>query len=162
MSDQLIEQLLDTWAIHNRITRFVLAAISDDALAGVSASGGRSVREQYAHLHNVRLMWIEAAKPELMAGLQKIPTKTKAEKDAITRAVIESSLSASEAAIAEMLREGLKTGRIKGFKPHPVAFLGYLIAHESYHWGEIGIILTQAGTPLDQKTAYGMWEWGVR
>jgi uncharacterized damage-inducible protein DinB len=40
--------------------------------------------------------------------------------------------------------------------------MGYLISHESYHRGEIGIILTQAGYKLDQKIAYGMWEWGKR
>lgn len=158
----MLVQILETWAIHNRITHYVLDAIADEALGGVGASGGRSVREQYAHLHNVRLMWLEAAKPALMEGIQKIPTKTKADKEAITREVIVNSLKASEAAIAELLKHGFETGRISGFKPHPMAFVGYLIAHESYHWGEIGIILTQAGTPLDQKTAYGMWEWGVR
>lgn len=30
-----------------------------------------------------------------------------------------------------------------------VAFLGYLISHESYHRAETGIILTQGGHPLD-------------
>lgn len=53
-------------------------------------------------------------------------------------------------------------GKIKGFRPHASAFLGYLVAHESYHQGEIGLILGQAGLPLDKKVAYGMWEWGVR
>jgi len=31
--------------------------------------------------------------------------------------------------------------------------LGYLISYESYHRGEVGIILTRSGYPLDQKTA---------
>ena len=39
---------------------------------------------------------------------------------------------------------------------------GYLIAHESYHHGEIGVALAQLGHPLDKKAAFGMWEWGVR
>jgi hypothetical protein len=41
-------------------------------------------------------------------------------------------------------------------------FNDYLVAHESYHHGEIGIILTLSGQPLDMKTAFGMWEWGIR
>ncbi|MDQ6694251.1 MAG: hypothetical protein M3014_07495 [Chloroflexota bacterium] len=53
-------------------------------------------------------------------------------------------------------------GKIKGFKPHAVAFLGYMIAHESYHHGEIGLLLGQMGHPLDKKVAYGLWKWGVR
>jgi hypothetical protein len=57
---------------------------------------------------------------------------------------------------------GLAAGKIKGFKPHPHAFASYLIAHEHYRLGEIGVALTQSGYPLDKKTAFGMWEWGVR
>jgi uncharacterized damage-inducible protein DinB len=53
-------------------------------------------------------------------------------------------------------------GKIKGFKPHAAAFLGYLISHESHHRGQIALSLKQAGKPLDKKIAYGLWEWGVR
>jgi hypothetical protein len=52
---ELAEQLVETWAIHGRIVLYVLDAIPDEALAGVSATGkGRSVGAQFAHLHNVR------------------------------------------------------------------------------------------------------------
>lgn len=53
-------------------------------------------------------------------------------------------------------------GRIKGFKPSVTAFVGYLISHESYHQGDIGVRLTESGFPLEKKTNFGMWEWGVR
>ncbi|MDQ2888166.1 MAG: hypothetical protein M3Y39_19015 [Chloroflexota bacterium] len=52
-----------------------------------------------------------------------------------------------------MLRTAFERGgKVKGFKSHAVAFLGYLISHESYHRGEIGIILTQAGPSTGQKS----------
>ena len=53
-------------------------------------------------------------------------------------------------------------GKVKGFKPHAVAFLGYLISHESHHRGQAGWALKSSGRPLDQKTAFGLWEWGTR
>ena len=53
-------------------------------------------------------------------------------------------------------------GKIKGFKPHAVAFLGYLIAHESHHRGQVGWTLKNSDHPLNKKTAFGLWEWGVR
>jgi uncharacterized damage-inducible protein DinB len=34
-----------------------------------------------------------------------------------------------------------------------------MIAHEAYHHGEIGIMLTQAGFPLPKETAYAIWDW---
>jgi uncharacterized damage-inducible protein DinB len=54
------------------------------------------------------------------------------------------------------------SGKVKNFKPHATAFLGYLISHESHHRGQIGWTLKHSGHPLDQKIAFGLWEWGVR
>lgn len=110
----------------------------------------------FAHLHNVRLMWLELT-PELLRGLAKVERDKAADKKLLRR-----SLEASGRAMEALLKQGIAAGKIKGFKPHPVAFLGYAIAHESYHLGEIGMTLKQAGYPLDQKIAYGMWEWGKR
>ncbi len=154
---ELIDQLVDTWTIHNRINLYLLDAIDPAALSGVSASKGRSVAAQFAHIHNVRLMWLKSAQPALLDGLEKVETKPQPDKDQLR-----SALEASGMTMATVIRDGLTSGRIKGFKPHPTAFLGYLIAHESYHRGEIGIVLTQCGHPLDDKTSYGLWEWGVR
>jgi|SRR5436190_8119660 len=154
----MITQLVDTWNIHNRINLYILDAIPDEALTGVSTSKGRSVAEEFAHIHNVRLMWLQSASPELMAGLAKIEKAQAANKALLAR-----SLGESGHAIAELLGKAIEAGgKVKGFKPHATAFMGYLISHESYHLGEIGIILAQSGHPLDKKVAYGMWEWGVR
>ena len=152
------EQLLETWAIHSRVVLYVLDAVAPEALGDVGAGKGRSVGEQFAHIHNVRLLWLKSAAPALLAGLEKI------ERPAATdKALLHGSLAASGEAIGALLREALATGgRVKGFKPHAAAFLGYLIAHESYHQGDLGVALAQSGHPLDRKTAYGMWEWGVR
>ena len=158
-STDLSEQLLDTWNIHDRINLYLLDAISPDALTGVSASKGRSVGEQFMHIHNVRLMWLQHAAPELMEGLVKIEK----ERAATNKELLQRSLAASGRAIAMLLSKGIDNGgKIKGFKPHVTAYLGYMISHESYHRAEIGMILTQAGHPLDKKTSYGMWEWGTR
>lgn len=152
------EQLLETWHIHNRVNLYLLDAIPDAALASVSASKGRSVGEQFAHLHDVRLMWLKSAAPELLSGLDKFPKGS-----ATDKANLRQALERSGDAVAELLRRALAAGgKVKGFKPHAVAFLGYLIAHESHHRGHIGLMLKQTGHPLDKKTAFGLWEWGVR
>ena len=151
------EQLLETWDIHNRINLYMLDAVPAEALDAVSASKGRSVAEQFAHVHNVRLMWLQSTEGAIPSGLAKV------EKDAAPdRALLRRTLEDSGAAIGALLRRSLEGGRVKGFKPHAVAFLGYLISHESHHRGQIALTLKQAGHPLDRKVAYGIWEWGTR
>jgi uncharacterized damage-inducible protein DinB len=149
--------LLDTWAIHNRIHLYLLEALSDDALRGQLASGGRDVAHQLAHVHDVRLMWLNAAAPDLLDGLRKFGSAS-----APSAADLSAALTTSGDAISTLIDHGLQTGRIKGFKPHPAAFVGYLIAHESSHRGEVGVALTQSGHKLPDKVAYGLWEWGAR
>ncbi|HEX8218925.1 MAG TPA: DinB family protein [Chloroflexia bacterium] len=152
-------QILDTWRIHNRINLYLLDAIAPEALQGTpTGTKGRSVGEAFAHMHNVRLMWLEAAAADLMSGLSKLEKAQAADREALRQ-----SLTASGEAIEALLQRGIAAGgKIKGFKPHAVAFMGYLISHESHHRGEIGLLLSQAGHRLDKKIDYGMWEWGVR
>jgi len=123
----------------------------------VGPTKGRSVTKTFAHLHNVRLMWLKAAAPELLEGLEKL-----GDDDAPDHATLRTALEASAEAIATLLERGLETGKIRGFKPHPMAFLGYLISHESHHRGQIMIALKANGHLPDRKVQYGIWEWGVR
>jgi uncharacterized damage-inducible protein DinB len=152
-----MESFIDTWHIHHRIHIYLLDAIDPAHLAATASSKGRTVGEQFAHVHNVRLMWLKASAPALMEGQLKL------EKDPVpTKEQLTTELNRSSEAIATLLRQGFETGKIKGFKPHAAAFLGYLISHESHHRGQIMLSLKQAGVPMDKKVQFGMWEWGVR
>jgi uncharacterized damage-inducible protein DinB len=152
------EQLTETWNINNRINLYLLDGIMDEALGDAPSSKGRSVSEAFAHLHNVRLMWLKTSAPELLEGLEKIEKE-----EALNRELLKSSLEASGRAVEALLKKGVAAGgKVKGFKPHAAAFLGYLISHESHHRGQIILALKQSGHPIRKKIAYGIWEWGVR
>ncbi len=153
----MTKQLLETWDIHNRINQYLLRAIKEEHLSDISASKGRSVGEQFAHIHNVRLMWLKAGVAELLKGQTKIEKDTK-----LTKKLLETSLENSSKAISRMLEKGFEEGKVKGFKPHPAAFFGYLISHESHHRGQIMLCLKQSGHAVDQKIQFGLWEWGSR
>ncbi len=150
--------VVETWQIHNRINLYVLEAMDPASLSDVSPAKGRTVGELFAHLHNVRLMWLKAATPDLLKNLKKIEKQDAGKKDLLRKSLVESG-----DAIANLLNNSLGAdGRVKGFKPHASAFMGYLISHESHHRGQIVLLLKQAGHRLDNKILYGMWEWGVR
>ncbi|QKJ29808.1 hypothetical protein HQ865_08575 [Mucilaginibacter mali] len=146
--------LTETWQIHNRINLYLLDAIDEAHLKDVSTSKGRNVGEQFAHIHNVRLMWLKVADPGLLEGLNKI------EKEGITKELLTTELKASGFAVEQLFE---KSGdKIKGFKPNATAFLGYLISHESHHRGQVMLCLKQSGHAVDKKIQFGIWEWGTR
>src|SRR5687767_7336248 len=104
------EQLIETWNIHNRVNLYLLAAIPPEALGVISSLKGRTVFQLFAHMHNVRLMWLKEAAPELLEGLEKV------EGTSGTHAQLSAALEGSGKAVEALLRKSFENdGRIRGF-----------------------------------------------
>src|SRR6201996_6148443 len=85
-----MQPLIETWQIHNRINLYLLDAIAEEHLTDVSASKGRNVGEQFAHIHAVRMMWLKSAAPELLKTLEKIEKDRALDKGALKKALTDS------------------------------------------------------------------------
>jgi hypothetical protein len=103
-------------------------------------------------------MWLKEAAPELLEGLAKVEKAGRGGRRTVEERAggVRGGGGGAAAAVARGRRQDPR------FKPHAAAFLGYLVSHESHHRGQIAMTLKQAGHPLDRKTAFGLWEWGVR
>ena len=155
-SSELPLALLNAFNTNNRINQYLIDHLPRAAWKAKPPGGkGRTVAAMFAHMHNVRVMWLKAAKAE------EIPEQLDRAK--VTPAQAMRGLEYSRHALSVIISRALTgNGRVRGFKPDVAGFLGYLIAHDAHHRGQIAMLARQTGHPLPQKAIFGMWDWGSR
>jgi uncharacterized damage-inducible protein DinB len=155
-----MDDLIEMWHAHNAIDLYLLSNVPKDGLEAVSTSDGMRVGQMFAHMNDIRLRWVQNAAPELT---EQLPWFEQQSDLTIDTAQLQDALERSGAAVAALIRRSALAGvGIKDFPGSIASFLSYLISHESYHWGEIGVALTQSGRPLSKDVALGIWRgwWG--
>ncbi|HYM76945.1 MAG TPA: DinB family protein [Candidatus Dormibacteraeota bacterium] len=148
--------LLNAFDTNDRINHYLIENLPPEAWrAKPPGEKGRTIAAIVAHMHNVRVMWLKAAKSD------DIPEQL--ERATVGPAQAKRGLESSHRALRGIIHNALDTdGRIRGFRPDVVGFIGYLIAHDAHHRGQIAMLARQIGHPLPQKATFGMWEWGSR
>jgi len=169
----LSEALLSAFDTNDPINQYLLDDLPAEAWrAEPFEKKGRNIAAIVAHMHNVRVMWLKAAKGKTPEQLDKFT---------VTSAQAKQALDSSRAALREVMQASLGNdldndndndnandndnegdGRIKGFRPDVAGFFAYLIAHDAHHRGQITMLARQVRHAIPQKAMFGMWEWGVR
>ncbi len=152
MPDSAPYTLADAFRLNNRVNLMLLDALTDAQLAHVPTPRARSIADQFAHLHNVRIMWLEVQSPAAK-------TLRKIEKGAATKPALREALQASAEAFANMLETAERAGKIRAYKRGIHAFFAYVVAHEGHHRGQILVHLKRAGMPVDRMLGFALWEW---
>jgi len=155
-SERLPGALLSALDTNNRINQYLIENLPVEAWNAKPADGkGRTIAAMVTHMHNVRVMWLKAGK------FEEIPKQL--DRSSVTPAQAIRGLDKSQEALSEVISRAIASdGKIKNFRPDVAGFIGYLIAHDAHHRGQIAMLARQLGHPLPQKAMFGMWEWGTR
>ena len=156
--DPLAREVLATWQRHHQTLVRLLSSIPERHLTAVpTATKRRDVARPFAHLVRNRTGWLHfhatGVKPELpSSGQGERPAKKE----------LQDGLRSSGKAVEERLALALRReARVRLFGRSPVRWMGYLIAHESHHRGQIVLALEQSGFVLPEKVrtedTWGKW-----
>lgn len=154
MTQESADALLRAYATHDRVTRYLVENLPAEAWSAAPPAG-RSIAAIVAHMHNVRVMWLKAAK------VATIPDQL--DRHTVTPEQALAALAESRDAIVALLRTALTTtGKVRNAPPDALHFVAYLIAHDAHHRGQICMLARQLGHKLPQAVEYGLWEYGKR
>ena len=160
-NDTVRDDVLATWRRHNAILLYLVEQVPEKGFsAKPTGSRGRDVARQLEHVNRVRLSWLhhhETGERLKLPRQNDGPTPTRQE---LLDALRDTGLE-----IEEWLEAAL-VGKVnpRMFGKNPIRWMGYLIAHESHHRGQIMLALKQNGMRQPEKVAiqglWGQWIFG--
>jgi uncharacterized damage-inducible protein DinB len=163
----LRDTILNVWKTNNRVTVFLVEHLSPELWeAKVPGAPRRTIRMLAGHIHNARCMWIKTLGKEHGIAVPLSVDRYKVKPEGLSLA-----LERSSAGILSLLELGCEQG---GSIPPSTAYswrnlpldvghvLGYFIAHEGHHRGQIVMLARQLGHRLPVEITGGIWHWSKR
>ena len=154
----LLEALLDSWDRNNIILTNLARIIPEGGLDARAIEGSPTVGEMLAHIHHVRLVFVEEDAPEFARTPVEHEREWVPERDPdrMTEMLNQSAKAVGEAVKSKVQAEQ----EMKQHYDHPILLLQHMIWHEGYHHGQIKLALKLAGHPITNKEA-GPVTWRV-
>lgn len=159
--------ILDAWKTNNRVTIFLAEHLPAELWeAKVPGAPRRTIRMIGGHIHNARCMWIKTLGEE-----HGIAVPGSVDRHKVRPKALISALERSGKGISSLLKLGFEHGgsipatKAYGWRNLPLDVghvLGYFIAHEGHHRGQIVMLARQLGYRLPVEVTGGLWHWSKR
>ena len=163
----LRDSILDAWKTNNRVTVFLVEHLPGDIWdALLPGASRRTIRMIAGHLHNARCMWLKTLGKEHGIAVPRSVDRYK-----VTPEDLVSALARSSTGILSLLKFGCDQGGSIAATPSYIwrnlpldvgHVLGYFIAHEAHHRGQIVMLARQMGHRLQPEVTAGLWQWSKR
>jgi len=155
-NDALLTAVLDSWDRNNTILINLLHALAPRELETKATKDGPSVAQLFAHIHYVRLVFVQEDAPEFAVEVPEVEWLS--ERDP---ARIAEMLSSSASVVTDAVRKKAENyEQMQVHYDHPILFLQHMIWHEGYHHGQIKLALKIAGHQLPNEIA-GPLTWQI-
>jgi uncharacterized damage-inducible protein DinB len=161
------ETLIDTWRTSNRVTVFLIEQVPTELWTSpIPGAPRRTIRMLAGHLHNARCMWIRTLGRELGVRVPRDVDRRR-----VSRRELTTALERSSRGIIRLLALGCEHG---GSIPPASTYvwrnlpldvghvLGYFVAHEAHHRGQIVLVARVLGHRLSAAATAGLWQWTKR
>ncbi len=153
---QLLDALLDSWDRNNTILVNLLRLLPEDALVVRALRGSPSIAQHFAHIHYVRLVFVQEDAPDFARELPVNEWAAEPDAARLVQQLTESAQAVRRAVKAKV--EGRQEMNLH--YDHPILLLQHMIWHEGYHHGQIKLTLKLIARSLPDGQV-GPATWGV-
>jgi uncharacterized damage-inducible protein DinB len=161
------DSILSVWNTNNRVTIYLVEHLPAELWeAAVPGAPRRTIRMIAAHIHNARCMWLRTLGKEHGIAVPRSVDRYKIKPEDLIPA-----LARSGAGILSLLKFGCDQGgsipptSLYAWRNLPLDVghvLGYFVAHEGHHRGQIVMLARQLGHRLPPEVTGGLWQWTKR
>lgn len=124
----------EAWKVNNVINLTLLDCIDDAYFNDKLGQSNSELLEQFAHIHQFRLLWLSQTAPDLFAQFaSSLP-------EAAKKPNLMEALRTSGEAMTQMIEKKFEEGRVTGFQS-PLDFLNYIVSCESVYRNKIMLML---------------------